>query len=69
MQNLRQDDDSYNFIFSPLNRGNDDIMYFNKKLEKEDLVNLEALGFWLMHKIGDEKDFCKQSHFWPGYIQ
>ena len=47
----------------------DDIMYFNKKLEKEDLDNLEALGFWLMHKVDDEKDFCKQSHFWPGYIQ
>ena len=41
----------------------------SKKLGQEDVVRLEALGFWLMHHIDNKKEFCKVSHFWPGYIQ
>merc|ERR1719203_1162840 len=46
-----------------------------KRLEQSDWVPLNALGFWLMRAdpslidIDHKKQFCKESFFWPGYIQ
>ena len=44
-------------------------------LEKDDMLRLDALGFWLLTEdhslttIDDKNHFCKESHFWPGYIR